>query len=50
MAYYFAHVLVIVPWLSTHEKTLPVPESIDADVEAKLAARAAKKAAKKGAK
>jgi ubiquinol-cytochrome c reductase cytochrome b/c1 subunit len=27
-AYYFAHFLIILPWLSRNEKTLPLPESI----------------------
>lgn len=42
MFYYFAHFLVVIPYLSKHEKTLPVPESIDADVQAKAAAKEAK--------
>ena len=30
--YYFFHFICILPWLSRHEKTEPVPESIDAAV------------------
>jgi len=41
MLYYFVHFLVVVPYLSKHEKTLPLPESIDADVQAKIAAKIA---------
>ena len=29
--YYFAYFLVILPWLGKHEKTLPIPKSIDED-------------------
>jgi len=32
---YYAYFLVILPWLGRHEKTLPVPESIDADYKLK---------------
>ena len=33
--FYYAYFLVILPWLGRHEKTLPLPESIDADYQAK---------------
>ena len=33
--FYYAYFLVILPWLGRHEKTLPLPESIDADYKAK---------------
>jgi len=35
MLYYFVHFVVVLPWLSRHEKALPLPESIDAAVQAK---------------
>ncbi len=41
MLYYYVHFLVVVPWLSKNEKTLPLPESIDADVQAKIDAKIA---------
>jgi quinol-cytochrome oxidoreductase complex cytochrome b subunit len=31
LLYYFGYFLVILPWLSKHEKTLPIPNSIDED-------------------
>ncbi len=33
--FYYAYFLVILPWLGRNEKTLPEPESIDADYKAK---------------